>query len=73
MEVGIVGMRGDGARDGERVVIRVRHDREEPSGHGVGPPYSNRPSRPTVSPGREPTARIASSTPGMNDVRSVES
>ena len=27
-------------------------------------------SRPTVSPGRSPTACTASSTPGMNDVRS---
>ena len=39
-------------------------------------PAAQRPSsgsRPTVSPGRSPTAFTASSTPGMNDVRSYES
>ena len=67
--VGIVRMQRDGARHAERVVVGMGEDRGEPRAH----PCPSRASNPTVRPGREATAFTAITTPGMNEVQSVES
>ena len=62
----------EGGPDRIRVVVGMRDHDRDPRGHGSGGRSSSG-SRPTVSPGRVMTARAASSTPGMNELRSVES
>ena len=62
-----------GIDDDELDEIRklIEDEGGEPPGHGMGRSRSG--SRPTVRPGRVETARMAISTPGMNELRSVES
>lgn len=68
-ERGILGVASDGGGTRVGVVVGVGDDHGEPLAHVS----SSSGSSPTVRPGRVGAALIASSTPGMNDVRSVES
>src|SRR5207247_5399473 len=68
LHLGVVAMLRDRAADPERIVVRMREHERKPTFHS---PSSG--SRPTVSPGRPWISLIASKTPGMNDVRSIES
>ena len=65
----ILRVQRDGSRHTERVVVGMGEDRGEPRAHSC----SSRASNPTVRPGRDATAFTAITTPGMNEVQSVES
>ena len=53
-----------------RVQDKLDLDLNEIEGDGGGRQMSRKASRPTVTPGCDPTAFTASTTPGMNDARS---